>query len=266
MSVPCGIRWKLSSLSSTVLKMKLIWRTFDLSKPFIPKFTSSRFHSVAAEALDPYQEEEMKKKLIIVNENDEIIGQDTKYNCHRVRNGRLPIHRAFSVFIFNSKNEILLQQRAPCKVTFPNHITNACCSHPLYSTYIYRDFLQTMQNCVSRRLWVELGIPRGNFNTGALKYITKIHYFSKGDGTWGENEIDYIFVLHKDVEVRPSSMEVKQVWSVPRNEFNNFIKSCEYPLTPWFSIIMKEWLFKIWDNLHDLQSIRDDVSKIHRYN
>lgn len=245
--------------------MKLILRTFDLLKPVIPKFTPSRFYSVAAEALDPYQEEELNRKLIIVNENDEIIGQDTKYNCHRVKNGRLPLHRAFSVFIFNSKNEILLQQRAPCKVTFPNHVTNACCSHPFYSTIVYRDNLQTMSNCVSRRLTVELGIHRREFCSGDLRYVTKIHYFSEGDGTWGEHEIDYIFVLQKDFNIRPNSMEVKQVWSVPRNEFNDFIKSCEYPLTPWFSIIKKELLFKIWDNLHNLGSIRDDVRKIHKY-
>lgn len=245
--------------------MKLILKTFDLLKPVVSRFTSNRCYSVAAEALDPYQEEELQKKLIIVNEKDEMIGQDTKYNCHRLRNGKLPLHRAFSVFIFNSKDEILLQQRAPCKVTFPNHITNACCSHPLYSTFVYRDVLQTMCNSVARRLSVELGIRTCDFTTANLKYITKIHYFSEGDGTWGEHEIDYIFVLQKDFEIRPNSMEVKQVWSVPRNEFNDFIKNSEYPLTPWFSIMKKEWLFKIWDNLQDLKSIRDDVSVIHRY-
>lgn len=243
--------------------MKLISKAFHLLKPTIPKCLNTRFYSVAAATLDPYQEEEMKKKLIVLNENDEMIGYDTKYNCHRVRNGKLPLHRAFSVFIFNSKNEILLQQRASCKVTFPDHVTNACCSHPLYDPYVYRDNLQTMGNCVQRRLWVELGIPSNDFCAGDLRYITKIHYFSEGDGTWGEHEIDYIFVLHKDLTIRPNSMEVKRVWSVPKNEFNGFVKSCEYPLTPWFDVIRKEWLFKIWDNLEDLKSIRDD--KLHKY-
>lgn len=244
--------------------MKFISKTFNFIKPILPNFCGSRsFSSVAAEALDPFQEEELKKKLIVVNENDEMIGTDTKYNCHRVVNGKIPLHRAFSVFIFNSKNEILLQQRASCKVTFPNHVTNACCSHPLYDTYVYRDNLQTMGACGSRRLSVELGIPHNEFSTGNLKFITKIHYFSKGDGKWGEHEIDYLYVLHKDLTIVPNPMEVKRVWSVPRDEFDDFIRNCEYPLTPWFTEIKKEWLFKMWDNLDDLNSIRDD--KIHKY-
>jgi isopentenyl-diphosphate Delta-isomerase len=48
-----------------------------------------------------------------------------------IRKGML--HRAFSVFIFNSKGELLLQQRASEKITFPDYWTNTCCSHPLYT-------------------------------------------------------------------------------------------------------------------------------------
>jgi isopentenyl-diphosphate delta-isomerase len=43
------------------------------------------------------------------------------------------LHRAFSVFLFNSKGELLLQQRASEKITFPDYWTNTCCSHPLYT-------------------------------------------------------------------------------------------------------------------------------------
>ena len=42
------------------------------------------------------------------------------------------LHRAFSVFLFNSRGELLLQQRADEKITFPGHFTNTCCSHPLF--------------------------------------------------------------------------------------------------------------------------------------
>jgi isopentenyl-diphosphate delta-isomerase len=45
----------------------------------------------------------------------------------------LKLHRAFSVFLFNEKNELLLQQRAKEKITFPLYWTNTCCSHPLYN-------------------------------------------------------------------------------------------------------------------------------------
>ncbi|XKL68829.1 hypothetical protein PGB90_006598 [Kerria lacca] len=244
--------------------MKIFQKTAQIIKPVFSKFSGNRYYSATAQALDPFQESELNQKLILVNEQDEIVGCDSKRKCHRVKNGQIPLHRAFSVFIFNSKNEILLQQRASCKVTYPDHVTNACCSHPLYDIHVYRDNLQTSKLAVQRRLMFELGIPMPEANPGEFQFVTKIHYFSKGDGTWGEHEVDYIFVLHKDLTIVPNPIEVKQVWSFPRKEFVDFIKNCEYPLTPWFDQIMKNgWLFKIWDNLADIKSIRDD--KIHKY-
>ena len=81
------------------------------------------------------QEELMAKdQCILVTEADEICGHASKYDAHRF-NKQQPqglLHRAFSVFLFNSKNKLLLQQRAPGKITFPSVWTNTCCSHPLY--------------------------------------------------------------------------------------------------------------------------------------
>lgn len=213
--------------------------------------------------MDPFQEAEMSKQLILVDENDKFVGSDSKLACHRVKNGAIPLHRAFSVFIFNSKKEILLQQRSSSKVTYPNYVTNACCSHPLYDLAVYKDTLQSMNLAVMRRLTFELGMSRTDASAVDLQYVTKIHYFNEGDGVWGEHEIDYIYVLHKDVHIRPNPMEVQRVWTVPRNEFNDFIRNQEYPLTPWFELIMKHWLFKIWDNLDDLKKIRD--KEIHKF-
>ena len=73
----------------------------------------------------------MEEKIIIVDENDNIIRPGTKKECHLVSNGLL-LHRAFSVFLFNSKNELLVQQRSKYKITFPLYWANTCCSHPLY--------------------------------------------------------------------------------------------------------------------------------------
>ncbi len=241
---------------------ELFKKAFGISKPQLSKIAGLRLYSTPAEALDPFQESELKKKLILVDENDKIIGTDTKYKCHRVKNDQIPLHRAFSVFMFNTKNELLLQQRSSSKVTFPEHVTNSCCSHPLYDIHVYRDNLQTMSLAVTRRLSFELGIPLSEVLSGDLRFITKIHYFSKGDGVWGEHEIDYLYVLQRDYTIVPNPLEVKKVWSVPRNEFDDFINNCEFPLTPWFAHIKKEWLFKMWDNLEDPKAIRDN--KIHK--
>lgn len=73
-------------------------------------------------------------QCILVNEADAILGQSSKLEAHRfdARQPRGRLHRAFSVFLFDSQNRLLLQQRAHSKITFPGVWTNTCCSHPLY--------------------------------------------------------------------------------------------------------------------------------------
>lgn len=75
-----------------------------------------------------------KDQCITVTAADQVVGHASKYEAHRfdaVQPSGI-LHRAFSVFLFNSRNQLLLQQRAACKVTFPNVWTNTCCSHPLH--------------------------------------------------------------------------------------------------------------------------------------
>ena len=75
-----------------------------------------------------------KDECVLVDEQDAVLGAASKFDAHRFvpdqPQGRL--HRAFSVFLFNAKNELLLQQRAASKLTFPDVWTNTCCSHPLH--------------------------------------------------------------------------------------------------------------------------------------
>merc|ERR1711964_269236 len=74
----------------------------------------------------------MDEVCIVLDENDKPIGNFSKKICHLMTNIDMGLlHRAFSVFLFNSDNELLLQQRATEKITFPDMWTNSCCSHPL---------------------------------------------------------------------------------------------------------------------------------------
>ena len=94
-----------------------------------------RFCSTNAEqGLDPVQEALLNEQCILVDENDNEIGQASKRLCHLVdpKSGISPLHRAFSLFIFNQNNELLMQQRSDTKITFPGRWTNTCCSHPLF--------------------------------------------------------------------------------------------------------------------------------------
>ena len=74
------------------------------------------------------------EQCILVDENDHEVGQASKRLCHLVdpKSGISPLHRAFSLFIFNQNNELLMQQRSDTKITFPGRWTNTCCSHPLF--------------------------------------------------------------------------------------------------------------------------------------
>ena len=89
--------------------------------------------AVDLSSFDETQVQLLAEECILVDENDKVIGSDTKKNCHlntNIEKGML--HRAFSVFLFNQEGKLLLQQRATAKITFPECFTNTCCSHPLY--------------------------------------------------------------------------------------------------------------------------------------
>lgn len=74
----------------------------------------------------------MNENCIVLDWDDNAIGAGTKKVCHLMENiEKGLLHRAFSVFIFNEQGELLLQQRATEKITFPDLWTNTCCSHPL---------------------------------------------------------------------------------------------------------------------------------------
>lgn len=76
----------------------------------------------------------LHEPCIRIDANDKVLGAESKKNVHLLENihKKSMLHRAFSVFIFNSQNELLVTQRSIYKILFPNHWTNACCSHPLH--------------------------------------------------------------------------------------------------------------------------------------
>ncbi|RZF47560.1 hypothetical protein LSTR_LSTR009096 [Laodelphax striatellus] len=216
---------------------------------------------------DKIQEEGMNELCLVVNENDEVLGHANKRECHLVKpNGDIPLHRAFSVFVFNSNNEMLLQKRSLSKVTFPGFVSNACCSHPLYEfdeERVEQD-ATGVKVAAGRRLNHELGIPRIHTQPDSLHYLTRIHYKSVGDGMWGEHEIDYILILHKDLPIVPNENEVSDVYYVGQKQLDSFLNNLDAPLTPWFASILKsKKLHHWWNNLHRLDSVMEH-DKIHK--
>ena len=167
--------------------------------------------------LEGYDEEQrrlMDEVCIVLDENDNPIGSASKKVCtygglchlllfrldlltnctgHLMKNidaGLL--HRAFSVFLFDSDNRLLLQQRASEKITFPDMWTNTCCSHPLgipgETGSELAASVQGAKRAAQRKLDQELGIKAEQVPLDAFQFLTRIHYKAPSDGKWGEHE------------------------------------------------------------------------------
>lgn len=101
------------------------------------------------------------------------------------------LHRAFSVFLFDpSTGKLLLQKRAPEKITFPNMWTNTCCSHPL-AIQSEMHGREGAKKAAQRKMEHELGIPADQVPLDKFQFLTRIHYLAPGDGPWGEHESRY---------------------------------------------------------------------------
>lgn len=102
------------------------------------------------------------------------------------------LHRAFSVFLFDSNKRLLLQQRATEKITFPDMWTNTCCSHPLGIPGETGSELDAavmgVKRAAQRKLDHELGIKAEQVPLDKFEFFTRIHYKAPSDGKWGEHE------------------------------------------------------------------------------
>ena len=73
--------------------------------------------------IDPMQKSALEERCILVDEFDKPVGEATKKHCHLInKEGTVPLHRAFSVFLFNRDGDLLLQKRSPTKVNFKNYL------------------------------------------------------------------------------------------------------------------------------------------------
>ncbi|XP_035688628.1 isopentenyl-diphosphate Delta-isomerase 1-like [Branchiostoma floridae] len=241
-----------------------VYRNFHLRSPSL----LSAMTDDITRGLDDTQVKLLGEQCILIDENDKVTGFETKKNCHlneNIKKGLL--HRAFSVFLFNSKGELLLQQRSDEKITFPGYFTNTCCSHPLNLP----DELEEAQamgvlRAAQRKLDHELGISADQVPIEDFHFLTRIHYRAESDGRWGEHEIDYILFIQKEVDVNPNPNEVKTYQYINKEQLRHFLETAKEegrPITPWFQLIVDRFLYSWWDKLHDVDSLKDQDT-IHR--
>lgn len=164
----------------------------------------------------------MVNEVILVNQKDEEIGKMEKMEAHR----RALLHRAFSVFIFNSNGEMLLQQRADNKYHSGGLWTNACCSHPVPG--------EDTGAAATRRLREELG-----FITPLRKAFT-FEYKTEFENGLTEHEIDHVFTGLFDGDVKPNRNEVKDYAYLPLEDIQISLKEQPSKFTSWFAIAFPE--------------------------
>ena len=177
----------------------------------------------------------IEENVILVNENDEQVGLMPKLEAHE----KAVLHRAFSVFILNNKNEIMLQQRAHHKYHSPLLWTNTCCSHQRNG--------ETNIQAGSRRLFEEMG-----FNAG-LKELFHFIYKAPFDNGLTEHELDHVMIgyyndapiinpeeveswkwmkiedVKKDMEIHP---DIYTIWfKIIFDEFYHFLEEHKSPLS-----------------------------------
>ncbi|KAK4689055.1 isopentenyl-diphosphate Delta-isomerase, partial [Tremellales sp. Uapishka_1] len=205
--------------------------------------------------LDSYDEEQvrlMEERCILVNENDEAYGEDSKKTCHLMSNIQKGLlHRAFSVFLFRpADGRLLLQKRADEKITFPGMWTNTCCSHPLsIKAELVEKGQAGVRAAAIRKLPHELGIPESQLKPTDFTYLTRIHYLAPSDGLWGEHEIDYILFCSLDVTTDLNPNEVSDARYVSKQELQDMFADDTNSFTPWFRLIARELLCPWWDEM-----------------
>lgn len=167
------------------------------------------------------------EQVILVDENDQQIGLMEKMAAHE----QAILHRAFSVFIFNSEGKMLLQQRAFSKYHSGGLWTNACCSHP-------RDE-ETAIAAATRRLQEEMG-----FNT-PITPAFQFTYKAAFDNGLTEHEYDHVFVGKYDGTIHLNNAEVESFNHVFIEEIEADILQHPNNYTEWFKIALpkvKTWV------------------------
>jgi len=156
--------------------------------------------------------------VILVDEHDVAVGQMEKIEVHR----KALLHRAFSIFIFNDKGEMLLQQRAFNKYHSAGLWTNTCCSHPQPG--------EDTAASATKRLYEEMGIR------APLEKAFDFIYKAAFDNGLTEHEYDHVFTGYYEGDIQPNAEEVSDYCFKSMNDIRESMLSHPQKYTEWFRI------------------------------
>ena len=171
-------------------------------------------------SIDPTEE-----RVILVDEADRPLGEGEKSAVHQ---GDLPLHRAFSVYLFDEQGRMLITKRSAQKVTWPGFWSNACCSHPRPG--------EATEDAAVRRLTEELGFAT------EVRHRFAFAYRAQYDETWGEHELDHVLVGRVDGPLQPNPAEVADWRFVSASELRRELAESPERFTPWFRLSVERVL------------------------
>lgn len=160
------------------------------------------------------------EQVILVDENDNEIGTMEKMEAHR----KGLLHRAFSILVFNSRGEILIQKRSLKKYHSGGLWTNTCCSHPMPN--------ESMANAIRRKLMQEMGIEV------ETRFAYKFTYKIALNDDLTEHEVDHVFIGYFDGEPVINTDEVDAWRFVTIEELRSNVAANPEEYTHWFKLIL----------------------------
>ncbi|MDP4261683.1 MAG: isopentenyl-diphosphate Delta-isomerase [Bacteroidota bacterium] len=181
------------------------------------------------------------EQVVLVNEQDKAIGDMEKMEAHK----RGVLHRAFSVFIFNSKGELLLQQRALNKYHSSGLWTNSCCSHPRPG--------EDTAEAAERRLQEEMGF------SVVLEKIFDFVYRAEFDNGLIEHEFDHVFAGEYEGPIEFNKQEVMDYCYKNLGDIRNLLKEHPGKFTQWFHLAfprIEEWWKQRYGSMAEISSIQ----------
>lgn len=159
--------------------------------------------------------------VVLVDTNDSPIGTMEKLEAHQ----KALLHRAFSILLFNTKGELLLQKRAGTKYHSGGLWSNTCCSHPLPD--------ETMEQATKRKLLQEMGIEVN------LEFAYKFIYKADLDKNLTEHECDHVFIGQFDGVPNINPDEVEDWKYISLSKLKEDIRKQPDQFTAWFKLIMQ---------------------------
>lgn len=170
--------------------------------------------------------------LILVDEKNNVLGHGDKATCHQ---GPGQLHRAFSVFVFNRRNELLLQKRSSQKLLWPLYWSNSCCSHPRRN----EGDLESAQ----RRLREELGL------TLRPEFLYRFHYQASFGDVGSEHELCSVYMARSDMPVQVNDNEIADWRYVAAETLDRELVGNPEQFTPWLKLEWPRLRTEFWSRL-----------------